>query len=164
MHFQEKTPFMVQWYTEANRALQKSGIHKKDFQEMVKASNVQLRDDSVEMLNFLIKSGIPVLVLSAGVGDLIVEILKDNGAFHPDLKVVSNFLAYDEEGHVTGLEGEIIHVYNKNENSIHDSDYFKVLQSKHNVILLGDSLGDLHMADGIENPETVLKVSIFARY
>ena len=158
MSIAEKTPFMVQWYTEANRALQKSGVHKKDFQEMVKASNVQLRDDSGAMLNFLISAGIPVLVLSAGVGDLIVEILKENDAFHPDLKVVSNFLAYDDDGNVTGLEGEVIHVYNKNESAIHDSDYFKVLQSKHNVILLGDSLGDLHMADGMENPETVLKI------
>ena len=64
----------------------------------------------------------------------------------------------DDDGNVTGLEGEVIHVYNKNESAIHDSDYFKVLQSKHNVILLGDSLGDLHMADGMENPETVLKI------
>lgn len=125
---------------------------------MVEASNVQLRDGSDLMLKFLVDAGIPVLILSAGVGDLILEILKYSDAFHPNLKVVSNFLAYDESGHVTGLDGDIIHVYNKNENAIHDSDYFKVLQSKHNVILLGDSLGDLQMADGIEHPEAVLKI------
>jgi cytosolic 5'-nucleotidase 3 len=71
MTIEQKTPFMVQWYTEANRTLQKSGVHKNDFKKMVMASNVQLRDDSDVMLNFLVDAGIPVLVLSAGVGDLV---------------------------------------------------------------------------------------------
>ncbi len=31
-------------------------------------------------------------------------------------------------------------------------------QARQNVILLGDSLGDLHMADGLDNPEGVLKI------
>jgi 5'-nucleotidase len=158
MSIEEKIPHMVEWYTKANLALQRSGVHKSDFSNMVKASNVDFREGSNQMLSYLLDAGIPVLVLSAGVGDLIVEILKAKGAHHSNLKVVSNFLAYDNDGNVTGLDGEMIHVYNKNENAIHDSDYFKVLQSRHNVILLGDSLGDLHMADGIENPEAVLKI------
>jgi HAD superfamily hydrolase (TIGR01544 family) len=41
---------------------------------------------------------------------------------------------------------------------LQDSDYFKKLQSRHNVILLGDSVGDLHMCDGLESPEVVLKI------
>merc|ERR1719219_2590894 len=52
----------------------------------------------------------------------------------------------------------MIHVYNKNENAVHGSEYFKVLQGRSNVILVGDSIGDLRMADGIDNPETVLKI------
>ena len=158
MSVEEKIPHMVAWYTEANKALQKSGVHKKDFTDMVKASNVDFRDGSHDMLTYLHDAGIPVLVLSAGLGDLIVEILKYKNAYHSNLKVVSNFLAYDSEGHVTGLDGDIIHVYNKNENAIHDSDYFSILQARNNVILLGDSLGDLHMADGLDNPEGVLKI------
>ena len=128
MSIEEKIPHMVAWYTEANKALQKSGVHKKDFSDMVKASNVEFRDGSNDMLNFLLKAEIPVLVLSAGLGDLIVAILQNKGAYHPNLKVVSNFLAYDDDDRVVGLDGDIIHVYNKNESAIHDSDYFKILQ------------------------------------
>lgn len=136
MSIEDKIPHMVAWYTEANRALQKSGVRKSDFSAMVAASNVEFRDATSTMLTILAGSSIPVLVLSAGIGDLIVEILQSQGVFHDNIKVVSNFLAFDDEGHVIGLDGEIIHVYNKNENAIHNSDYFKVLQSRQNVILV----------------------------
>ena len=49
-----------------------------------------------------------------------------------------------------GFQNEIIHVYNKNENAIHDSDYFQNIEHRTSMILMGDSLGDLHMADGAD--------------
>jgi hypothetical protein len=49
MSIEEKTPHMVAWYKEANKALQKSGVHKSNFSEMVRASNVELRDNSDEV-------------------------------------------------------------------------------------------------------------------
>ena len=48
-------------------------------------------------------------------------------------------------------------MFNKNENAIHDSDYFKKLEGRDNVMLLGDSLGDLKMADGA-NASNLLKI------
>ena len=47
---------------------------------------------------------------------------------------------------------------NKNESAIHDSDYFKQLRHRENLILLGDSLGDLDMADGATNIANILKI------
>lgn len=49
-------------------------------------------------------------------------------------------------------------MYNKNENAIHNSDYFENLQHRENIILLGDSLGDLHMADGAVDSANILKI------
>ena len=37
---------------------------------------------------------------------------------HTNVKVVSNFLKFDNEGKVTGLAGDVIHIYNKNESAI----------------------------------------------
>jgi hypothetical protein len=34
------------------------------------------------------------------------------------VKVVSNFLEFGDDGRVVGLAGEIVHVYNKNENAV----------------------------------------------
>lgn len=51
-------------------------------------------------------------------------------------------------------------MYNKNEAAIHDdnSNYFKDLRSRHNIILLGDSLGDSNMDHGVADPKNVLKI------
>ena len=32
------------------------------------------------------------------------------------------------------------------------------LEHRHNIVLMGDSLGDLQMADGVENVENLLKI------
>lgn len=54
--------------------------------------------------------------------------------------------------------GDMIHVYNKNENAIHSSDYFDNIRHRENLLLLGDSLGDLRMAEGAGDLECMLKI------
>ena len=126
---------------------------------MVAESNCELRDDTTLLLNRLNEGKIPVLVLSAGLGDLIREIMTHNGVLHENTSLVSNFLEYDVEGKVVGLKEseELIHMYNKSESILKRSqgDNF---DGRKNVVLLGDSLGDLKMADGVKNPEVVLTV------
>ena len=52
--------------------------------------------------------------------------------------IFSNFLAYDTEGNVTGIAGDMVHIFNKNENAVHDSPYFKKLEGRSNIVLIGD--------------------------
>ena len=89
------------------------------------------------------------------------EILAHFKLFHEsNTKIVSNFLAFDADtGKVSGIEGPMIHVFNKNESAVHDSPYFKEISDRHHIILLGDSVGDLKMADGAaEDAEAMLSV------
>ena len=76
------------------------------------------------------------------------------------LIAVSNFLLFDEEGNVIGMsesDDDMIHMYNK-------ADMVKKKTKgssnglRKNVILIGDSLGDLDMAAGVEDPDTVLTI------
>ena len=166
----EKTPFMVEWYTKANLLLSECGTVKRHmFQDMIGASNVELREGTEKMMNHLLKNNVPVLVLSAGLGDLVEEILRYYKVYHSNVKVVSNFLEYDEEGNIVGLAGDVIHVFNKNEKSlkpvertnsdhVENDDLINQIHQRGNVLLMGDSLGDPCMADGIENPSAVLKI------
>ena len=48
----------------------------------------------------------------------------------PNVKVVSNFLDFGEEGRVVGLAGDIVHVYNKNENAV---QVFKKLERERQI-------------------------------
>jgi len=156
---EDKIPHMEAWYKQANELLQETGIKKDMFAQFVRSSNIDFRDHTKVMLDSLQKAQVPVLVMSAGLGDILVEVMETFQILHQsNTKVVSNFLSYDENGKVIGLEGKMIHVYNKNENAFQDSEYFKVLNGRGNVILLGDSIGDLRMADGVENPKNILKI------
>jgi HAD superfamily hydrolase (TIGR01544 family) len=87
-------------------------------------------------------------VFSAGIGDIIKETFKLRANLFDNIEVVSNFMDFNEQGDLIGFKGELLHVFNKNENVIHQSDYFDNLSHRHNIILMGDSLGDLGMADG----------------
>ena len=75
---------------------------------------------------------------------------------------MSNFLAFDDAGRVTGIAGPMIHVFNKSESAVHDSPYFKKLAGRSSVLLLGDSLGDLQMSSGCEGVEALLTESLLA--
>lgn len=62
------------------------------------------------------------------------------------------------QGILKGFKGELIHVYNKHDGALRNTEYFKQLKDNSNIILLGDSLGDLNMADSVPNVENLLKI------
>ena len=61
---------------------------------------------------------------------------------YKNMKVVSNFIKLNSlTNRITGFQGKLIHVYNKNESVLLDTDYEKLIEKRSNVILIGDSLG-----------------------
>jgi len=59
---------------------------------------------------------------------------------------------------MNGFRGQLIHTFNKNEGALEHSAYFEEISHRHNIILVGDMMGDLNMADGIENINVLLKI------
>ena len=55
------------------------------------------RDGSDWLFDELHKSGVPLLIFSAGVGDVVVEAVKQRGVLHSNVKVVSNFMDFDSQ-------------------------------------------------------------------
>merc|ERR1712126_614323 len=140
-------------------------VNRDTFSKMVKESNVELREGTQTLMKHFSDQKVPVLVLSAGLGDMVVEILVGLEAMQPNMHVVSNFLKYDKEGNILGMKNqldEIIHVYNKNDKSLNrlgsSGDFVASVASRRNVILVGDSLGDCNMADGVHDPAAILKI------
>ncbi|KAF4012602.1 hypothetical protein G4228_004225 [Cervus hanglu yarkandensis] len=108
--------------------------------------------------NTLSQNNIPLFIFSAGIGDVLEEIIRQRKVFHPNIHIVSNYMEFDEDGFLKGFKGQLIHTYNKNSSVCENSDYFQQLQGKTNILLLGDSMGDLTMADGVPGVENILKV------
>lgn len=55
------------------------------------------RDGTEELCLVLHQAGVPVLVLSAGMGDVLEEVLRHFNVYTDNVKVVSNFFEYNEE-------------------------------------------------------------------
>jgi 5'-nucleotidase len=92
------------------------------------------------------------------VSNFLEGFLKKEQLWKGNIHVVSNRFVFDEKGVTTGYdESLIIHTYNKDEKALKGSPYSSLVASRKNVILIGDTLGDATMADGLQH-NCVLKV------
>ncbi|XP_014059562.1 cytosolic 5'-nucleotidase 3 isoform X2 [Salmo salar] len=155
---EEKLPLMVEWWTKAHTLLVQQRIRKDMLQDVVKESDAMLREGYQLFFDHLQEHSIPLLIFSAGVGDVLEEVIRQAGVFHPNVKVFSNYMDFDETGVLKAFKGELIHIYNKREGALLNTGHFQELKSRHNVLLVGDSLGDLTMADGVHSMENILKI------
>jgi len=115
------------------------------------------------------KHHIPLLIFSSGIGDVIVGTLKnqnesnikspiDQHKIHSNIHIISNFMKWSPDGKLIGFQGKPIHSLNKNEHSIPtNSEYFKDVSKRANAILMGDSLSDLQMSEGLKH-DVILKI------
>ncbi|XP_066483345.1 7-methylguanosine phosphate-specific 5'-nucleotidase [Tiliqua scincoides] len=155
---EDKLPLMVEWWTEAHNVLTQEKIRKSDIAPTVKESDVMLRDGFNIFFDQLHQSKIPLFIFSAGVGDILEEIIRQAGMFHSNINVVSNYMNFDNNGILIGFKTPLIHTYNKNNSVLENTEYFQQLCTRTNILLLGDSMGDLTMADGVANADNILRV------
>ncbi|KAJ8284385.1 hypothetical protein COCON_G00032350 [Conger conger] len=155
---EEKLPHMVEWWTKAHNLLIQQKIRKDLLAQVVQESEAMLRDGYKEFFDHLRDLNVPLLIFSAGLGDVVEEVVRQKGLFHSNVRVFSNYMDFDENGILRAFKGQLIHTYNKREGALLNEAHFHELKDRHNVLLLGDSLGDLTMADGVQNVENVLKI------
>ncbi|XP_075414320.1 cytosolic 5'-nucleotidase 3A isoform X2 [Tenrec ecaudatus] len=154
----EKYPYMVEWYTKSHGLLIEQALPKTKIKEIVEESDLMLKEGYEDFFSKLQQHSVPLFIFSAGIGDILVEVIDQAGVYHPNIKVVSNFMDFDENGVLKGFKGELIHVFNKHDGALKNTEYFNQLKDNSNIILLGDSQGDLLMADGVANVEHILKI------
>ncbi|MFA7310153.1 MAG: haloacid dehalogenase-like hydrolase [Candidatus Paceibacterota bacterium] len=103
------------------------------------------------------KHEVPVLIFSAGLGDLIAEYLKFHGVHSNNVHIISNFAKFGESGRCVGWDKDIVTSMTKNESHAHHEAWAGKVLKRPNVLLLGDHEGDVHMVDG-EKHGVVLSV------
>ncbi|XP_069547924.1 7-methylguanosine phosphate-specific 5'-nucleotidase-like [Brachyistius frenatus] len=154
----EKLPFMVEWWTNVHELLIEQKIRKDMLAQAVRESSAMLRDDCKVFFDRLAEHQVPLLIFSAGVGDILEEVIRQNHVFHPNVHIISNYMDFDHTGALRAFKGQLIHTFNKREGALTHAAALGELQGRPNVLLLGDSLGDLTMADGVPEPQNILTV------
>ncbi len=148
---EEKSKKMNEWWNAHFDLLIKSGLNKSDLEKVVNDESLEFREGVVEFLKFLKEKNILLVILSSsGVGDTIPMYLEKEGILYNNIHIISNLYKWDGEENAIGVHEPIIHVMNKSEISVKNLPIYGELLKRKNVLLIGDSLGDLGMIEGFD--------------
>ncbi|KAI4462765.1 nucleotidase [Holotrichia oblita] len=155
----EKKKHMEDWWRLSEETLIGLTVSQTEIDEVVKEIQPPLRDGCPEFFSSITKENVPILIFSAGLGQTVVSVLKYHGILNEKVKVVANFLKYDENGVIQGFRDNIIiNVFNKNESVLRGTEYYERIKDRTNAIVVGDSLGDASMFDCVAHKASVLKI------
>lgn len=162
LSLEERKAAMQEWWGSHNKLLTESGLEKSDLEDIVNNGHLKFREGVLAFLDFLHEKKIPLVILSAsGCGDAIEMFLEKSGRNYSNVFYVTNQFNWDEEGKAVSIKGSIIHGLNKDETILQEiPEVYNEIKERKNVILLGDSLGDLGMVEGFSY-ENLLSIGLF---
>ena len=148
----EKKKAMHEWWVKHFELLIKSWLNIRDIEKSVRSNNIIFRKGLKEFLDNLKEKNIPFVVLSSsglGINSISLALERDS-LLHNNTYIVCNDFEWDEEGNMIGYKEPVIHVFNKDETILHEFPFYEKIKERKNVILLGDSIGDLGMVKGFD--------------
>lgn len=151
---------MTSWWNKHLALLVQSGLHKRDIQKVIDSKLIELREWVKIFLKFLSENNIPLIIISANGlwTDSIKIYLEKEGFLTPNIKIISNEFIWDTEGNAIDYDKRVVHVFNKDETVLQEfPEIYKQIKDRKNVILLGDSIGDVGMIEGF-NYKNLLKI------
>ena len=145
----EKSAKMHEWWKKHFDLLIKCGLDKKTMQTIVKKRTLKFRQGTLEFIDFLHQNNIPLIIMSAGPGDMISEYLKQEGRLHNNVHIIANLYEF-ENGKATKVKEPIVHSMNKAEIVVKGYPVYKLVKDRTNVLLLGDGAEDIDMIEGFD--------------
>lgn len=160
MTIEDKTPYMQEWWRESHNLIVQNKVTNCKMEELVKSSDIILKDKCMEFLTLMEMTRVPFVLFSAGIGNIIeYAFMQQVGRIPQNTHIISNFMEFDSNGVCSAFFEPLIHTFNKNSTVIKkEASFFHQLATKTSVLLLGDSLGDVHMDVGVETELVVLKI------
>ena len=156
--FEEKNKAMIEWYYGNFELYYKYNLTKKDLEKLI--HKVIFREGGKEFLNYMYKLNIPVIILSAGIGNIIELFLKKNNCLTNNVHIISNFIPFDKNGNIKKFKGELIHTLNKTMSGHISKEIYKKINNKKYRLLLGDFIEDKKIIP-IEDWDKTISVRIF---
>ncbi len=154
----EKKKKMEEWWRTHKKLLIDSRLNLKDIQEVVDKGYLEFRKGALDFFDLTYKKQIPLVIFSAsGLGEAIPLYFKKVNKDYKNIHIISNSMEYDENGNAISIIEPVIHVFNKGEIALKGLPIMNQLKTRKNIILLGDSLGDINMTEGF-NYEKIIKI------
>ena len=146
MNLDLKMRLVKEWFQKHIELFPKYQISESIFEKAATDLRIMdFRHGAKEFIQFLHENQIPLIIISAGIGNFIETFLKLHDCYFDNVYISSNKILF-ENGIASGVGENIIHSLNKNEVSLSPTILEK-LKGRNNVILLGDQISDLNMVD-----------------
>ena len=128
----------------------------------MQSQQIVFRSGYQAFFNLLRTHNIPLVIFSAsGLGyEGIYHGLKSIDFMQNNVHIVSNKFIRNEKGKAIGVHQPIIHSFNKNDTLIHTLPFYPQIVERKNVLLLGDSIGDIGMITGFEY-NNIIKIGFY---
>ena len=154
--FEEKNIAMEKWYKECMNLYYEYKLTKVKLEDSINSSNLNFRDGAKDFLIEANKNKIPVIILSAGIGNVIKEFLKSNNCYFENMFIISNFIEFDENGNMIPFKNELIHTLNKTMEGHLPEKLKNKCEQKEYSLLLGDLIEDKKMIEKSNWEKTIL--------
>lgn len=142
--FDEKSKLMETWFREVAQLLNRYHIYEETIENIFAHSNgLRLRRGVKPFLGRMNELGIPVVIVSAGIGNFIEKYLQQEGCLYSNITIHSNFLIYDK-GRIVGVNEPILHSLNKSTLA------YPELENRKKGLLFGDQIEDKEMGKGLD--------------
>lgn len=154
MDYKIKNKLMIEWWNKHINLLVKYKLSEEIITKAANDNNVMsFRKGAKEFLENMRDRNIPVIIISAGIGNFVKQFLINNQCDFENIHIISNFIKF-EKGIAVGIIGEVTHSLNKNE-VYFSSEINKKLEKRSNIILFGDNIADVKMTKAEKRDETL---------
>lgn len=140
-----KSHYMDKWYQKNMDLLYDYHLTHDILMDCVKNSCLKFRDGAKIFLKKLSDLHVPVIILSAGIGNVISYFLELNNCLFSNIHIISNFIEF-ERNDMLPFSASMIHTSNKSLNRL-PCNLKNELQNKESILLFGDLIEDLNMVE-----------------
>jgi len=141
----------VEWWDRAHSFMIKHGMPPRQLiPRLVREAKMTPRPGALELLKRLETLGVPVLIVSAGVSDVIEEFLRQHGALSENVTICSNRLNYAADSAPKSVSPDPpITSFTKQYAYQSASTFFSAHADRRALIVLGDSVTDIDAAEHV---------------
>ncbi len=140
---EEKSKEMTTWWKKHINLFYEYGIKERNIKDAIETGILEYRKGAKEFIHAMRDLNVPIIIISAGIGNVIEEFLKWENDYFDNIKIISNFIVF-KDGIIDRMKGQTIHALNKNIVELDDKSKMQLEKRKY-ILLLGDGLGDLKM-------------------